>query len=186
MGSSQKGILRGRMRHGFGQYFMGTDLLYMTVSSIFRFAHPPYVIGGAAMWWGYVESALKGAARYPDTDFRKFLRRYQRRCLLVGKARATRELDQEASSRMRPAKPESKPPQSLLPLVLLFVGILFLTNGCGTPYKEGVYKRNPQLDRQVLEKGLKPGEFFTTELNTTFETIRHRQRGSQRVGKDRE
>jgi len=40
MGSSQKSILTGRMRHGFGQYFMGTDLLYMTVSAVFRLAHP--------------------------------------------------------------------------------------------------------------------------------------------------
>lgn len=104
MGSSQKGILRGRMRHGYGQYFMGTGLLYMTVSSIYRFAHPPYIVGGLAMWWGYVESALKGAARYPDREFRRFLRRYQWRCLAVGKARATREMDDTAGNRVRSVK----------------------------------------------------------------------------------
>lgn len=105
MGSSQKSIFTGRMRHGFGQYFMGTDLLYMTVSSVFRLAHPPYVVGGLAMWWGYVKSALQKKPRYPDLEFRKFLNAYQRRCLLVGKGRATAELDAGAAGRA------AKPPQ---------------------------------------------------------------------------
>lgn len=101
MGSSQKSILTGRMRHGFGQYFMGTDLLYMTVSAVFRLAHPPFVIGGLAMWWGYVKSAIGNKPRYPDMEFRKFLNTYQRRCLAAGKARATRELDDTAPQRAR-------------------------------------------------------------------------------------
>lgn len=99
MGSSQKSILTGRQRHGFGQYFMGTDLLYMTVSSVFRLAHPPFVIGGLAMWWGYVKSALERKPRYPDLEFRKFLNAYQHRCLIAGKARATAELDATAAAR---------------------------------------------------------------------------------------
>jgi hypothetical protein len=92
MGSSQKGILTGRMRHGFGQYFMGTGLLYMTASAVFRMRVPPYVIGGLAMWWGYCRSALRRTPRYDDPAFRKFLRQYQKRCLLHGKTRATNEL----------------------------------------------------------------------------------------------
>ena len=32
MGSSQAGIFTGRMRHGFGQYFMGTGLAFMAAS----------------------------------------------------------------------------------------------------------------------------------------------------------
>jgi len=105
MGSSQKSILTGRRRHGFGQYFMGTDLFYMTLSSVYRLAHPPYVIGGLAMWWGYVESALAGKPRYADLEFRKFLNAYQRRCGQIGKARATEEIDAQASSRV--LKPRS-------------------------------------------------------------------------------
>ncbi len=101
MGSSQKGIFTGRMRHGFGQYFMGTDLLYMSVSTAFRLFHPPFVVGALAMWWGYVKSALGGKPRYDDPDFRRFLNAYQRRCLVVGKARATAELDATATRRMR-------------------------------------------------------------------------------------
>jgi len=99
MGSSQKSIFTGRKRHGFGQYFMGTSLLYMTASAVFRLWHPPYVLGGLAMWWGYVESALQGKPRYDDPAFRRFLRRYQFRCLVLGKARATAELDNTAATR---------------------------------------------------------------------------------------
>lgn len=101
MGSSQKSILTGRMRHGFGQYFMGTGLPYMTVSAVFRLAHPPFVIGGLAMWWGYLKSSLQGKPRYGDLEFRKFLNTYQMRCLAVGKARATRELDDTAPLRAK-------------------------------------------------------------------------------------
>ncbi|MBK6687948.1 MAG: glycosyltransferase family 2 protein [Deltaproteobacteria bacterium] len=102
MGSSQKGIYTGRMRHGYGQYFMGTGLLYMTASSVFRLTHPPAVTGAAAMWWGYAKSRLKGEARYDDEAFRKFLRRYQLACLVKGKAKATAELEAEMAPQFRP------------------------------------------------------------------------------------
>lgn len=92
MGSSQQNIMVGRQRHGFGQYFMGTDLAYMTASAFFRMAHPPYILGGAAMWWGYVHSALQRRPRYDDLAFRRHLRRYQWACLLQGKRAATNRL----------------------------------------------------------------------------------------------
>lgn len=94
MGSSQKGILTGRMRHGFGQYFMGTGLSYMTASALFRMASRPFVLGGLAMWWGYVRSLLARRPRYADAEFRRFLRRYQWSCLFRGKQNATQALDE--------------------------------------------------------------------------------------------
>jgi hypothetical protein len=93
MGSSYKGILTGRMRHGFGQYFMGTSLTYMTASAVFRTTRPPLVVGGAAMWWGYAKSMFERAPRYNDEELRRFLRRYQWQCLIRGKAEATRRLN---------------------------------------------------------------------------------------------
>lgn len=93
MGSSQTGIFTGRMRHGFGQYFMGTGLAYMTASCLFRIAHPPFVAGSAATWWGFVRSMLRRDARYDDLEFRRFLRRYQWDCLLRGKHKATDDLN---------------------------------------------------------------------------------------------
>ena len=95
MGTSHKGWWTGRARHGFGQYFMGTGPMYMTASALFRMTRPPLVVGGMAMLWGYFGSMLKGKARYDDPEFRRFLRRYQRDCLLKGKARATRDCERE-------------------------------------------------------------------------------------------
>jgi len=92
MGSSEVSIYAGRMRHGYGQYFMGTGFLFMTASALYRMNKKPYVLGGLAMWWGWLKSALARKPRYPDMEFRKFLRRYQRRALLVGKQRALEEL----------------------------------------------------------------------------------------------
>lgn len=85
MGSSHKGILTGRMRHGFGQWFMGTGFTYMTASAVYRMTRRPFVIGGLAMWWGYVKSMLKGHQRYENNEFRKYLRAFQYRALFNGK-----------------------------------------------------------------------------------------------------
>jgi len=91
MGSSHHGIFTGRMRHGFGQYFMGTSLAYMTASAIYRMTRPPILIGGLGMWLGFVKAMLTRQPRYPDPEFRKFLNRYQWACLFKGKKRATDE-----------------------------------------------------------------------------------------------
>ena len=95
MGSSQVGIFTGRTRHGFGQYFMGTSFTYMTASALYRCFRPPYLIGGAGMWWGYIKSALSGKDRLDGNEFRSFLRKYQWACLIKGKKRATDELNNQ-------------------------------------------------------------------------------------------
>jgi hypothetical protein len=89
MGTSHHGWWTGRSRHGYGQYFMGTGLTYMTASAIYRMTRPPLLIGGVSMWWGYIRAAFQLQPRYNDTAFRRFLRKYQWSCLLMGKARAT-------------------------------------------------------------------------------------------------
>ncbi|MEM1447037.1 MAG: glycosyltransferase [Planctomycetota bacterium] len=102
MGSSHKGIFTGRIRHGFGQWFMGTGLAYMTASAVFRMSRPPIVLGGLAMWWGYVKAMLTRQDRYDDLEFRKFLRSYQWACLLKGKHAATAAIDEANRKRHRP------------------------------------------------------------------------------------
>ncbi|MGE5612399.1 MAG: glycosyltransferase, partial [Bacillota bacterium] len=104
MGASQKGIFTGRMRHGFGQYFMGTSLPYMTASALFRMTRPPLVLGGLAMWWGYVRAMLQRKPRYKDPEFRQFLRQYQWDCLLHGKTRATQQLNEQQAAKWKPAE----------------------------------------------------------------------------------
>jgi glycosyltransferase involved in cell wall biosynthesis len=92
MGSSQQSIYVGRMRHGYGQYFMGTGLLFMTASAISRLNEKPYVLGSMAVLWGWIRSALQGKPRYNDLVFRRFLRRYQMSALLMGKKKAIEKI----------------------------------------------------------------------------------------------
>jgi poly-beta-1,6-N-acetyl-D-glucosamine synthase len=95
MGSSEKGIWAGRVRAGFGQYFMGTSPLYYVASALYRLPSRPLLLGSAGMLWGYFSSAVKRVPRYQDSEFRRFLRRYQRDCLLMGKAAATQKVTAE-------------------------------------------------------------------------------------------
>lgn len=93
MGSSQDNVYVGRMRHGFGQYFMGTGIVYMFVTSVYRMLHRPFVLGGAAMFWGYLKSNLAQEKRLDDPKLRQFIRHYQWICLLRGKHKATEQYD---------------------------------------------------------------------------------------------
>jgi glycosyltransferase involved in cell wall biosynthesis len=105
MGSSHKSWWTGRVRHGFGQYFMGTAPVYMLAAAAYRMTRPPRVVGGLAMLKGYFGSMLRRAPRYGDAEFRRFLRRYQLACLLRGKARATAELNARQAARWDPDPP---------------------------------------------------------------------------------
>jgi poly-beta-1,6-N-acetyl-D-glucosamine synthase len=97
-GASQKGIWTGRLRKGFGQYFMGTSPLYYLAVVIFHLPAYPMLIGSSAMLWGYVRSWLKGLPRYDDLEFRRFLRSYQHACLRQGKRAATARVNAERAA----------------------------------------------------------------------------------------
>ncbi len=94
-GASEQSVCRGRVRHGCGQYFMGTGILFIAASAIYRINQKPYVLGGLAIFWGWARSALQSKPRYRDPAFREFLRRYQWRALWVGKNRAIEEIYRE-------------------------------------------------------------------------------------------
>jgi glycosyltransferase involved in cell wall biosynthesis len=106
MGSSQQSVYTGRMRHGYGQYFMGTGFLYLAASALSRVNQKPYVLGSVATMWGWIKSAALRKPRYENPDFRRFLRRYQMRALFAGKRRAIAEL-----TRGPPAEPVVESPQ---------------------------------------------------------------------------
>jgi hypothetical protein len=76
---------------------MGTAPLYYAASVCFRLFQHPFLIGSVAMLWGYVRSALEQRPRYDDPEFRRFLRAYQRSCLLRGKRAATAMLNDRQS-----------------------------------------------------------------------------------------
>ncbi|MBN1491128.1 MAG: glycosyltransferase family 2 protein [Phycisphaerae bacterium] len=77
MGSSHHSVLRGRLRWGYGQYFMGTHPLYALAITVYRMFERPWIIGGLLIGLGYLGSWLRGAPRCNDFDFRRFLRRWQ-------------------------------------------------------------------------------------------------------------
>lgn len=95
MGSSEVSIHEGRRRHGRGQWFMGSDPLYYAATCVFRAAEPPYVTGGIAMLWGYLGGWWRGDRQLDDPELRAFIRTYQRRALLKGRARAIAEIEAE-------------------------------------------------------------------------------------------
>ena len=101
MGSSHKGLWTGRARHGAGQHYMGTGLVYMTASALFRMTRPPLLVGGLAMEWGWLKSWFQRKPRYGDAEFRRFLRRYQRECLIYGKQRATARVNERQANLWR-------------------------------------------------------------------------------------
>ena len=98
MGSSQTSIYTGRRRHGFGQYFMGSDPLFYLATCIFRMAEPPYVLGGLAMAQGYFGAWARGERQLDDPELVAFIRAYQRRALRVGKAKAVAEIEAERAA----------------------------------------------------------------------------------------
>jgi len=104
-GASQKGIWTGRVRVGFGQYFMGTSPLYHLVVVIYRLPAYPVLVGSIAMLWGYLISWLKGLPRYDDLEFRRFLRSYQHACLHMGKRAATARINAEREGLWRASHP---------------------------------------------------------------------------------
>lgn len=95
MGSSQKSWWSGRLRHGRGQWYMGTTPLYMLASGAYRMTRPPFVMGGFGMLCGYFHAMMTRTPRFPDAEVRRFIRRYQLACLLMGKERATAWLDKQ-------------------------------------------------------------------------------------------
>jgi hypothetical protein len=106
MGASQKGIWTGRVRSGFGHWFMGTSPAYFLAMLLFRLPRHPVVYGSVAQLWGWLSSAFRGAPRYDDPAFRRFLRRYQRLALLLGKRSATRKVNAEQAAVWRAAHPQ--------------------------------------------------------------------------------
>jgi glycosyltransferase involved in cell wall biosynthesis len=88
MGSSQENIRVGRVRWGRGKYFMGSAWYYVLASAIYRSIEPPYLYGGLGIMWGYLRAAITGHDRYENPAYRRYLRRFERNQLLMGKRRA--------------------------------------------------------------------------------------------------
>ncbi len=89
MGSSQKSIYQGRIRHGRGQYLLGAHPVFFMASSVYRsLKQRPRLTGTAYALWGYAGAALKGEKHFGDAGITRFIRRYQMRALRKGKREA--------------------------------------------------------------------------------------------------
>jgi poly-beta-1,6-N-acetyl-D-glucosamine synthase len=98
MGSSHKSILTGRIRHGRGQYFMGSGFVWMIATAAYRIPERPFVLGGLLILWGWANSWLKREPRFEKEGFRKFLRDYQRKALILGKKKAIAQVSRRSQS----------------------------------------------------------------------------------------
>lgn len=87
MGSSQHSIWVGRLRWGFGKYFMGSALYFVVAVALYRMLEKPYIVGGWGILWGYLKAMFSRAPRFENKEFRRFLRRFELQSLLFGKRR---------------------------------------------------------------------------------------------------
>ncbi|MEJ2228875.1 MAG: glycosyltransferase family A protein [Alphaproteobacteria bacterium] len=108
-GASHKGVWTGRIRKGYGQYFMGTSPIYHLAVAVYHLPAYPALIGSVAMLWGYFRSWIKGLPRYDDPEFRRFLRSYQHTCLRIGKRAATARINAERAQLWHSKHPVPQP-----------------------------------------------------------------------------
>ena len=89
MGSSQKNIYKGRIRHGKGQWLLGAHPLFFLASSLLRSVKQrPYITGTFYSMYGYFKAWKDGEQRFGDKDITKFIQAYQLRALTKGKREA--------------------------------------------------------------------------------------------------
>ena len=70
---------------------MGSAWYYVLASAIYRGIEPPYLIGGIALFWGYLRALLTRHQRYDNPAYQRYIRRFERAQLLRGKQRALAE-----------------------------------------------------------------------------------------------
>ena len=80
---SYEGVLRGRVKWGEGAWTMGAHPLYALARGAYLMRHNrPFVLAGAAFWWGYLRAALRRTPRIADDGLIRALRREQLQRLL--------------------------------------------------------------------------------------------------------
>lgn len=85
MGSSDRGVLTGRLRWGKGQYFLGTHPLYLLAIGVYRAFEHPMFIGGLLIVAGYIRSWIRNDVRFQHPGFKESLHAWQFERLGIGK-----------------------------------------------------------------------------------------------------
>ncbi len=92
MGSSHQNIGTGRIRHGRGQYLIGTHPIYFLISTAFRAVRQrPYFSGAYYQAVGFFRAMREKEDRFGSADIIRFIRAYQFSALRKGKLAAAEE-----------------------------------------------------------------------------------------------
>jgi len=81
MGTSISGPIHLRYRYGAEDYYLGSHPLWEVLRCVRHFVDRPYMIGGLAIFAGYLTSFIKQYPRPVSNDFIRFRRREQMRRL---------------------------------------------------------------------------------------------------------
>jgi len=76
-----EGVLRDKIKHGVACYVSGYHPLFLVVSCVSRLIQKPYVIGSAAICWGFLKGYLTSMPRVNDQSYVAYIRRQQLRRL---------------------------------------------------------------------------------------------------------
>jgi len=76
-----EGLVRDRVKHGMVCYVSGYHPLFVLASCVRRVAQRPYVIGSAAILYGFLKGYWTRAPRVDDTSYRAYIRSQQIRRL---------------------------------------------------------------------------------------------------------
>lgn len=79
---SAEGLLRDRVKHGLACYVSGYHPLFMLAKCVFRLIQKPYLIGSAAILYGFVRAYLTDVPRVSDCQMISYLRTQQLRRLV--------------------------------------------------------------------------------------------------------
>ena len=106
--ATRNGIVRGRARHGQTAFILRYSPWWVALRSVRLACTPPYLIAGAAYFWGYLVAAVGDHGnRVEDPDFARFVT-----AELRGRARP-RVVARVLSRRVRnPVEVSSNPPRS--------------------------------------------------------------------------
>jgi glycosyltransferase involved in cell wall biosynthesis len=78
---SEEGLLRDRVKHGVACYVSGYHPLYILASSVLRAAQKPYIVGSAAILYGFLKGYLSQSPRVEDRLYIGYIRGQQLRRL---------------------------------------------------------------------------------------------------------
>ena len=77
IGTAQASVVRARFKYGMKDYAIGNSPLWQIFRSAYQVTRPPYVLGGAALAFGYLWAWLRRAERCVPPDLVAFHRREQ-------------------------------------------------------------------------------------------------------------